>query len=161
MDMAPRFRTLAHTDLEELVQNFPQPQPDAHAKRLAHQDAGDYSYFCTEQDGIIAAIQLVRWTGPRKQEDRILSQLPEIGSLYVRPEYRGKGLSGALITHSEDTAYRRGYSGIGAIIKNSNAISTQMHLRRGYRPIGVATRTDQDPDEPRTYYIKQFTQTDF
>jgi GNAT superfamily N-acetyltransferase len=160
MDMAHHFRTLTHTDLDELVQNFPQPQPDAHVKRLAHQDTGDYSYFCIEQDGTIAAIQLVRWTGPRKHEDRRLSQRPEIGSLYVRPEYRGKGLGSALIAHSEDTVYKQGHTGVGAIIKDSNAISIQMHVKRGYQPIGIASRTDQDPDEPRTYYVKRFTRTD-
>lgn len=151
------FRLLTLSDIETLEQHFPQPTPGSHVRRLDRQAAGDYSYWCALISDTIVAIQLIRWHGPIEYEDRQISQLPELGSLYVLPDYRGKGIGSQLVRHSEQEIIAQGYTGVGAIIKDENTISIQLHIKDGYTRVGVATRTKQDPDSPRSYYIKRFT----
>lgn len=150
-----QFRPLTISDLPVLERDFPEPAAGSHAKRLKQQTEGTCSYLCAEQNGTIAAIQLIRWRGPQKKQDRALSRLPEVGSLYTLPEFRGQGIGAALVKHSEQLIKSRGYSGVGAIIKDDNTISIHMHLKDGYEKIGEATRTKQDPDKARSYYVKQ------
>lgn len=155
-DTTIHFRSLRHSDLDILEREFPQPSPTSHQKRLQKQNEGKAAYNCAELDGTIVAIQLIRWRGPQKKADRKLSDLPEVGSLYTLPDYRGKGIGGALVRYSEDMIKSRGYEGVGAIIKDNNDISIQMHLKDGYERIGEATRTKQHPDLGRSYYVKRF-----
>jgi GNAT superfamily N-acetyltransferase len=151
-----KFRLLSLTDLGQLERDFPQPKPGDHAARLELQAKNTYSYICAEVDERIVAIELIRWSGPQKSEDQLLSQYPELGSLYVIPDYRSQGIGSRLSDYAEHLVKKRGYIGVGATIKDSNTISIAMHRARGYRPVGAASRTRQHPNEPRSYYIKQF-----
>lgn len=155
-DPSLQFRPLQHADLAVLVQQFPQPSPTSHQKRLQKQDKGKASYTCAAIGERIVAIQLIRWSGPQKKADRKLSHLPEVGSLYTLPDYRGQGIGAALVRYSENLIADKGYSGVGAIIKDNNDISIQMHVKDGYVRIGEATRTKQHPDLSRSYYVKTF-----
>lgn len=152
------FRFLTWTDLDVLNNRFPQPTPTSHDKRLQKQDKGSASYVCAELENAVVAIQLIRWKGPQNKADRLLSTLPEVGSLYTLPQYRGKGIGAALVRYSENMISDKGYSGVGAIIKDNNDISIAMHLKDGYQKIGEASRTKQHPDLSRSYYIKLFAQ---
>ena len=153
-------RNLLASDLEILVRSFPQPTPVSHAKRLQRQQDGDYTYSCLEIDDTVVAIQLTRWHGPNSAADAQLSTFPQLGSLYVLPEHRGKGYASMLLQHSEQAIRSKGFAAVGAIIKDNNLPSIAMHTARGYVAIGEASRSSHSIDIPRTYYLKQLRQTD-
>lgn len=153
------FRTLARHDLPELEASFPEASPDAHKKRLAKQEKGAYLYSGAFVGRKIVAIQLVRWQGSNLPENRALSPYPEIGSLFVLPDYRRQGLATRLLAYSESKIRARGDKGASLTIQDDNAISIRLHLANGYEAIGPARPRRTQPDKPRTYYVKHFAKS--
>lgn len=151
----PVIRPLNFDDLSSLNTHFPQPHSGAHRVRLEHQAKGKESYNCVDIDGTIAAIQLIRWSGSNNPKHQVLSQYPEIGSVYVLPQFRQQGLAKALLKNSERLIKEKGHQGAGLVIKDENEISINLHIKAGYKAVGAASPTKQDPDKPRTYYTKQ------
>lgn len=152
------IRRLTSSDLPVLELFFPQPRPDAHQVRIAKQDQDIYCYSGLVAQGKIVAIILIRWRGPLLAQHRKLSTYPEISAVYVLPAYRRQGFAMALLRDCEAQIVERGYAGAGLIIKDENTISIHMHTTCGYEPVGKARPTRQDPDKPRTYYLKRFDQ---
>lgn len=154
------FRTLTRHDLPELEASFPEASPNAHKKRLAKQEKGLYLYSGAFVDGKIVAIQLVRWQGSNLPENRALSPYPEIGSLFVLPDYRRQGLATRLLEYSESKIKAHGDKGASLSIQDDNNASIRLHLARGYKLIGPARPKKTTPDQARAYYIKHFAATD-
>lgn len=150
------FRTLTQDDLPELEASFPEASPNAHKKRLKKQEQGLYLYSGVIVSGKIAAVQLIRWQGSNLPKNRALSPYPEIGSLFVLPEYRRQGLATKLLAYSESQIKARGHEGASLSIQDDNDISVRLHLASGYRPIGPAQPRRSAPRQARTYYIKRF-----
>lgn len=149
------IRPLDFKDLAILEAHFPEPKKHSHAKRLKAQNEGRQTYNAIVADGTLAGVQLIRWTGPTNADHRKLSPYPEIGSLYILPQFRKQGLASALLTHSEHLIQKNGFSHAGLIIKDDNLASITLHLKLGYNPIGPAHPAANDPDTPRTYYTKR------
>lgn len=152
-----QFRPLTMTDLDKLNSEFPQPTPNSHEKRLKKQMDGSVSYIGAELKGVLVGIELIRWKGPQNDNDKKLSQFPEVGSLYTLPEYRGQGIGATISRYTENLVASKGYKGVGAIIKDNNKASIQLHIKNGYARIGEASRTKQHPNLPRSYYVKLFS----
>jgi len=150
------FRPLAQHDLPELEASFPEASPHAHKKRLAKQAKGLYLYSGAFISGKIVAIQLIRWQGSNLPENRALSPYPEIGSLFVLPDYRRQGLATRLLEYSEEKIKARGHQGASLTIQDDNDISVRLHLASGYKAIGPARPRKTSPNQPRTYYLKHF-----
>ena len=151
------FRTLTDADLIELETFFPEPHAMAHQRRLKKQHRGVCLYSAAIIEGKITAIQLIRWNGPTLPQHRTLSTYPEIGSLFVLPEFRRRGIGSRLLEYSERRIAIKGHPGACLAIKDSNDTSVHMHHVRGYTPVGAAQPNKNDPTEPRTYYVKLFT----
>lgn len=151
----PTVRPLQLSDLEYLEAQFPQPSEGAHRRRLEMQRTNQCSYICIEHGGSPAGILLIRWNGSTNGNHRKLSPYPEIGSLFIQPEFRGQGLASLLHEHAEALIKAKSIKGAGLVIKNDNTASIRLHTKLGYKPIGPAHPTTNDPDKPRTYYAKQ------
>jgi len=151
------MRQLTLQDLPYLERTFPEPETGSHSRRLSSQERGFISYLCAEVDGVIAGIILVRWRGPVDSLHLKLSTFPEIGSVFVLPEYRSRGLGKQLLNYAESQIQQKSFKGAGLLIKDNNSISIALHLKEGYVPVGAAQYGKRDPDEPRTYYTKVFS----
>lgn len=149
------IRPLKFEDLATLEAYFPQPKEHSHAKRLKAQHEGHQAYNAIIVDDVIAGILLIRWTGPANAHHHKLSNYPEIGSLFILPHFRSKGLARKLHEHAEALIRAKGIDKAGLAIKNDNLASIDLHLKLGYEPVGPAQPTTNDPDKPRTYYLKQ------
>ena len=154
------FRSLTQHDLPELEASFPEASPNAHKKRLAKQEKGLYLYSGAFVDGKIVAIQLIRWQGSNLPENRALSPYPEIGSLFVLPDYRRQGLATRLLEYSESKVKAHGDKGASLSIQNDNDASVRLHIANGYKAIGPARPRKTAPTQARTYYLKHFVATD-
>ncbi len=149
------IRSLAIDDLSYLEAHFPELKEGTHAKRLLLQEKGRLSYNGIIVDGAIAGVQLIRWDGPVDDDHRGLSTYPEIGSVYVLPEFRKQGLASALLRNSERLIKEQGHEAAGLLIKDSNTPSINLHKKEGYVAVGKANAHKDSPDEPRTYFVKQ------
>ncbi len=149
------IRMLTYEDLANLESYFGEPKPGSHEKRLDKQAHGEYSYYGLFDDGKLVATTLVRWSGPVSDVARTFSDLPEISSAFMLPEYRGMGLYSMLLNEIESDIAARGYRGIGAAIQDDNIRSIIIHEKRGYLPVGSIEPRPNKPDVARRCYIKR------
>lgn len=62
---------------------------------------------------------------------------------YTKPKYRGRQLHGVGLARAVALLTRRGYRGIVSLAEYVNFASLRSSYRVGFRPCGIATRTDR------------------
>jgi L-amino acid N-acyltransferase YncA len=149
------IRTLSGDDLRDLESHFSEPRPGSHATRLKKQARGKYSYYGLFADGKLIGISLIRWSGAVSNAARSLSNFPELGSTFILPEYRGRGLFSTSLNKIEGDVLAKGYNSLGAAIRDTNTHSIAIHEARGYQPVGSIEPHPNDPLTTRHYYIKR------
>jgi phosphinothricin acetyltransferase len=98
----------------------------------AFQPSGRYQLFVAELDG-----QVVGWAGTRAFRERLAYQHSVETSVYLAPEATGRGLGATLYEHLfaaiADSDAHRAIAGITL----PNEASVALHLRFGFREVGV------------------------
>lgn len=69
-----------------------------------------------------------------------------IGELWVNPEFRGHGISTALMTAAEGIARESGSSTASFWVMDENAAAIDFYTSLGYLPTG--TQRPADPEQP-------------
>lgn len=67
-------------------------------------------------------------------------------SLYVAPEFHGKGIGNALLRHLIETSPSHGVREIIALITSENTVSLALHQRHGFREVGTLHRVGRKFD---------------
>ncbi len=85
-------------------------------------------WFVCESEEVVAGWVVVDWLGKPTQVG-----FPDLSDLYVRAEWRGRGVGAALIHYCESEALRRGYARIGLSVNPTlNPRAHQLYARLGY-----------------------------
>jgi GNAT superfamily N-acetyltransferase len=106
--------------------------------------AGDDWFVCEHGEAIIGWV-VVQWLGKPTQPG-----FPDLSDLYVREDWRGRGVGATLLAYCEAEALRRGYSWIGLSVNPTlNPRAHQLYTRLGYVHDGSPTYVDgvYDGDE--------------
>ena len=132
------LRPLAESDLDRVLELEPVLfgagawSAQVYREELAH--PGRY-YVAAEQDGV-----LVGYAGIALGEDA------EVMTVGVAPEYRGRGLGGALLTDLLDRARQARARRVFLEVRAGNETAQRLYERAGFRAIGTRPRYYGDED---------------
>jgi len=124
-------------DIPVLVARLPSPTGRAgiHADRYQAQQVGTCTYLVARLDGQLAGHVLIEWSGCQASEVyHDFLGVPEICSLLVHRDLRGKGIGTALIAAAERRAAERGRRRVGMGVATDNTRAQALYQRLGYRP---------------------------
>jgi GNAT superfamily N-acetyltransferase len=82
---------------------------------------------------------------------------PQLGSMWVDPAYRGRGVAGALAAAVEDAARRSGADALGLWVTAGNDLARDVYTRLGYARTGVTKPAPRDPAVEMHRMIKRIT----
>lgn len=123
----------------------------AHAGHLEAQLRGDGVYLVALRDGEPAGTALLSWACHHGDVRDALPDAAEVSNLGVRPDLRGQGIGGALLSAAEQLADARGVPRIALAVADDNPDAARLYLRRGYTDHGLrATFSYPYPDETGT-----------
>ena len=74
-----------------------------------------------EKDGTLIAYELIHYPGPS-------------GLLYVKPQYRGKGIAKYLITEMARRRLKKGHDAF-VYIQEDNSVSKHIHIKCGFKKL--------------------------
>lgn len=77
---------------------------------------------------------IVGWSSLNRFHDRPGYRFTAENSIYIAPEWRGKGLGGKLLAPLVDAARARNLHSVIAVIDASNEASLRLHARFGFEP---------------------------
>jgi len=110
------------------------PTEALHRDRMRDADDDYVRYVVAEQGNDIVGFGLLVFRSPKTWTE--MRFLPTIVDLYVKPDFRSKGIGTAMICEMEKTALKRGCSEIFiGVDPESNQRAYSLYLRLGYEPI--------------------------
>ena len=96
-----------------------------------HQLSGLPIFVAVNEAGRIAG-----WSALNRYHDRKGYRFTTENSIYVAPDYRGKGMGGLLLKPLIESAGKLGLHAIIAVIDSENAASIRLHARFGFETVG-------------------------
>jgi L-amino acid N-acyltransferase YncA/enamine deaminase RidA (YjgF/YER057c/UK114 family) len=93
-----------------------------------------YPIYVAEIDGVVAGYACLRKYSPKSGYRFAVEN-----SIYIAPEFRGRGLGQKLIEQLISAARERGYKYIEARVFEHNPTSLALHERFGFKRVGVQT----------------------
>lgn len=85
-----------------------------------------------ELDGAVVA-----WGALRPFIKRPAARYTVENAVYVDPAYHGRGIGSDILAHLLDCAHRAGHHAVVALVVAGNAASERLHLKMGFRRVGV------------------------
>ena len=103
---------------------------------------GDWVYFVTDGDGRVACQMNVRHgsfevDSPTDLAIRVGPQCSFWGHLYTRPDYRGRGVAGAILRYAADDSARAGLIRCYSHIRSTNHMSMRAVRKDGWVPAAL------------------------
>ena len=116
------------------------PAGTAHATHYAMSLAGARSYVLAWLGAEPVGTAVVLWAGFHEQSNReALPGVPEICSVHVAEQARGRGIGTALITRAERRIAARGFPRAGIGVADDNPRALALYARLGYTGTGLRT----------------------
>ncbi|OQB25541.1 MAG: Phosphinothricin N-acetyltransferase [Firmicutes bacterium ADurb.Bin182] len=107
------------------------PSPDEFRKRMAEVQSF-FPWLVAESEGMIAG-----YAYASKHRDRAAYSWSADCSVYVRPEYQGKGIGTALYACLFEILKLQGFYSVFAGVSLPNAKSCALHESMGFYPVGI------------------------
>ncbi|MCW2770847.1 MAG: family N-acetyltransferase [Aeromicrobium sp.] len=104
---------------------------DDRRRWLLDRQAAGFPVLVAEVDGVVAGYSSY---GPWRPKSGYRHTVEN--SLYVLASHHGRGLASALFDRLIAHAREAGFHRMMAMIESSNAVSVDLHLRRGFRVVG-------------------------
>jgi GNAT superfamily N-acetyltransferase len=123
-------------EAEETARQMPWRQPARHVERAASQRARRAVYLIAWSDGVPVGHSFVKSPGDLSSRQARLERCVEIEDLFVRREYRTRGIGAALLEASEQVAREAGHDKIGLAVALENDVARRLYARHGYRDAG-------------------------
>lgn len=102
---------------------------------------GDWVYFMTDDDRVACQMNVRHGSfevdSPTDLAIRIEPRCSFWGHLYTRPDYRGKGVAGALLHHAADDSARAGVMRCYSHIRSTNHMSMRAVRKDGWVPAAL------------------------
>lgn len=151
-----QFRQLTPSDVPTLKAFFPEPASISHAKRIRIQSPTGRSFHgLFVDDELVAAGQIKRPTEP--DEKTKLFRYPELCSVFVRPEYRGKGYAKTIMNGLECIAASEGYAYVCLIANDANRPAKRLYSALGYNA-SKRHRSLTIRGANKVYFVKRVTE---
>ena len=123
-------------EAEAAARHMPWRQPARHVERAASQRARRAVYLVAWSDGVPVGHSFVKWPGELSSRQARIEGCVEIEDLFVRREYRTRGIGAALLEASEQVSREAGHERIGLAVALENEVARRLYARHGYRDAG-------------------------
>ncbi len=133
--MKIKIRPIKKADLEILYSKmFNHELPWLHGKNLADQERGDSLWLVGWVNKDPVAHLQIKFKNPEIKE--IKSQInacPHLGTLFVKPKYRNKGIAKKLMGYAESLIKKKGYKKVGLSVEKNNVFLNNLYNDLGYK----------------------------
>lgn len=122
-------------DLPALLQIRYHDTPGIHSDRISGSDGQAQQYYVAEVAQQIVGFVLLVLERPASWSDA-LESFPILIDLFVAEPFRGQGIGGSLMLHTEEVARRRGIASLYLSVESkNNPRAMRLYMRRGYTPL--------------------------
>lgn len=137
-------RAATERDLPILDREIRSEYGRVHADDLRDQACGRVTFYTAWLRDILVGSGFVMWSGPRRASVYERHPLcPEICRLWVKREYRSRGIGAQIVRACEEEAVSRGFDVIGLGVSFANARAESFYTRIGYQPSDVINYVDE------------------
>lgn len=137
-----------------------QESKERQEKRLKEQAKGRAAYLVAEENGKIIGHVFLKYYGSTNDPES-----PDMEDLYVKQEYRSKGIGTRLIYECEQHAKEKGYTSIGLSVNPTlNSKAKKLYEKLGYFDVGRKPYIDGIYDGVEDWVIdmrKEFSPENF
>ncbi len=122
--------------------------PESHFERfLGEQNKGERTVLLAHSDGVFTGYVTIKWQSD--YPDFAEKAIPEINDLRVLPQFRRRGIAGALLDEAEKRIFEQsGAAGIGVGMYADYGPAQKLYVRRGYVPDGAGLFYKNQPVIP-------------
>jgi len=123
-------------DAQVTARHMPWRQASRHVERATSQRARRGVYLIAWSDGLPVGHSFVKWPGELSSRQARVERCVEIEDLFVRRDFRTRGIGAALLDASEEAARGAGQQKIGLAVALENEVARRLYTRHGYRDAG-------------------------
>lgn len=131
------IKPATESDLSLLDHYLPSEIPDFHKSKITEQKEGKGLWLIAWNNRKPVARGQLQWEGSKRESVRqYVKDTPQIDSLEVVEEFRGKGIGTEVIKVMEEKTREKGFKQIGMAVEIENEGAIRLYEKLGYKNWG-------------------------